>query len=298
MRSIRVAAVSMNSPFGRTAEILDRIGEFSEQAAAERADLVLFPELVVHGHCNPDTWELAEPVPDGPSVRRLAEIAARCKLFLSVGLSEKERDVVYNTQVLLGPDGFIGKQRKIHLSRDEGLFYTGGREISVFDIGPCRLGTVICYDNQFPEVGRIVALKGADIILMPHAAREGRWDHTPASQAAARRHVRDFFARCYAMRAIENACFCVLADQAGRAGTVPDYPEDHMNQPHHPGAALIFSPEGTILAEAQTETVRDEMIVCDLDAGLLAKARSYANYTLRTRRPELFGELVRDQRSS
>lgn len=298
MQSIRVAAVSMNSPFGRTAEILDRIGEFSEQAAAERADLVLFPELVVHGHCNPDTWELAEPVPDGPSVRRLAEIAARCKLFLSVGLSEKERDVVYNTQVLLGPDGFIGKQRKIHLSRDEGLFYTGGREISVFDIGPCRLGTVICYDNQFPEVGRIIALKGADIILMPHAAREGRWDHTPASQAAARRHVRDFFARCYAMRAIENACFCVLADQAGRAGTVPDYPSDHMNQPHHPGAALIFSPEGTILAEAQTETVRDEMIVCDLDAGLLAKARSYANYTLRTRRPELFGELVRDQRSS
>ncbi len=298
MQSIRVAAVSMNSPFGRTAEILDRIGEFSEQAAAERADLVLFPELVVHGHCNPDTWELAEPVPDGPSVRRLAEIAARCKLFLSVGLSEKERDVVYNTQVLLGPDGFIGKQRKIHLSRDEGLFYTGGREISVFDIGPCRLGTVICYDNQFPEVGRIIALKGADIILMPHAAREGRWDHTPASQAAARRHVRDFFARCYAMRAIENACFCVLADQAGRAGTVPDYPEDHMNQPHHPGAALIFSPEGTILAEAQTETIRDEMIVCDLDAGLLAKARSYTNYTLRTRRPELFAELVRDQRSS
>ena len=298
MQSIRVAAVSMNSPFGKTAEILDRIGGFCEQAAADRVDLVLFPELVVHGHCTPNTWELAEPVPDGPSVRRLAELAARCKLFLSVGLSEKERDVVYNTQVLLGPDGFIGKQRKIHLSRDEGLFYTGGRDIAVFDIGPCRVGTVICYDNQFPEVGRIIALKGADIILMPHAARQGRWDQTPASQAAARRHVRDFFAMCYSMRAIENACFCVLADQAGRAGTVPDYPADHMNQPHHPGAALVFGPDGAILTEAQTETIRDEMIVCDLDAGLLAKARSYANYTLRTRRPELFGELVRDQRSS
>ena len=120
MQSIRVAAVSMNSPFGKTAEILDRIGGFCEQAAAERADLVLFPELVVHGHCTPNTWELAEPVPDGPSVRRLAEFAARRKLFISAGLSEKERDVVYNTQVLLGPDGFIGKQRKIHLSRDEG----------------------------------------------------------------------------------------------------------------------------------------------------------------------------------
>ena len=288
----------MNSPFGRTAQILDRVGDFCEKAAAEKAELVVFPELVVHGHCTPNTWELAEPVPDGPSVRKLVDFAVRFNLLLAAGLSEKDRDIVYNTHVLLGPQGFIGKQRKIHMSRDEALFYKGGREIFVFNIGKCKVGTVICYDNQFPEVPRIVALKGADVILMPHAARQGHWDDTPASEAAARRHVCEFFKMCYRMRGQENACFCVLTDQAGRAGTVENYPSDHLNQPHHPGAAIVFGPDGSVLKEAQTEKIRDEMIVCDLDAELLARARSYPNYTLRNRRPELFGQLAREQVSS
>ena len=73
----------------------------------------------MHGHCTPNTWELAEAVPDGPSTRGLIELAQRHRLVLSVGLSEKERDIVYNTQVLVGPQGYIGKQRKLHLSRDE-----------------------------------------------------------------------------------------------------------------------------------------------------------------------------------
>src|SRR6185295_10711823 len=167
-----------------------------------------------------NTWELAEPVPDGASTRRLVELASRHKLFLSVGLSEKERDIVYNTQVLVGPAGYIGKQRKLHLSRDEVMFYKGGREIAVFDIGKCKVGTVICYDNWFPEIARILALRGADVILMPHAAREKGWEDTPESEAAARRHIFAYYTSCYAMRARENACFCVFTDQAGRAGYV------------------------------------------------------------------------------
>ena len=136
---------------------------------AEKVELVLFPELVIHGHCTPNTWALAEPVPDGPSVAALVKIAKRHRLVLCAGMSEKERDIVYNTQVLVGPDGYIGKQRKLHLSRDEGFFYKGGRDINVFDIGPCKVGIVICYDNQFPEISRVLALRGAEVMLMPHA---------------------------------------------------------------------------------------------------------------------------------
>jgi predicted amidohydrolase len=230
-------------------------------------------------------------------VKKLAEMAAKYRLCLSVGMSEKESDIVYNTQVLVGPEGYIGKQRKLHLSRDEVLFYKGGRDIPVFDIGKCRVGTVICYDNQFPEIARVLALRGADIILMPHAAREGRWDDTPESEAAARKHVFEYF-RSYALRAKENACFCVFADQAGRAGYVDNYARDHPNQPHHPGGAHIFAPNGDLLQSTQTERIRDEMIVHDLSAELLAQSRSHPNYTLRTRRPELFGEIVKDQVSS
>jgi predicted amidohydrolase len=284
----------MNGYLGEPERVLTAIDGWCGQAAAARADLVLFPELVVHGHCTPNTWELAEPVPDGPSVRRLADVARRHRLVLSAGLSEKERDIVYNTQVLVGPEGYIGKQRKLHMSRDEVSFYKGGRDMVVFDLGRCKVGTVICYDNHFPEVARVLALRGAEVLLMPHAARFKPWADTPEGEAAARRHTHSVFTK-YTMRAYENACFAVLADQAGRAGTVAGYPADHENQPHHAGAAIIWAPDGEVLASTQQEQVREEMIVADLDPARLARQRSLANYMLRTRRPELFGELVREQ---
>ena len=158
------------------------------------------------------------------------------------------------------------------------------------------MATVICYNNQFPEVGRIAALKGADIILMPHAAREGRWQDSAESEAPARRKVADLFSG-YRQRARENACFCVYADQAGVAGYVESLPRDHFNQPHHPGGAMIIGPDGAILKQTQLERVQDEMIVADLESSLLAESRGHPNYTLRTRRPELFGELIRDRLS-
>jgi predicted amidohydrolase len=297
MQTTRVAAVSMNGFLGEPERVLNGISGWCERAAAEKADLVLFPELVVHGHCTPNTWDLAEPVPDGPSVRRLAQLARHYRLVLCVGLCEKERDIVYNTQVVVGPEGYIGKQRKLHLSRDEVLFYKGGREINVIDTGKCKVGIVICYDNNFPEVARVLALRGAEVILMPHAARLEMWNDSPESEAIARRYSYEHFL-VYALRARENACFAVLTDQVGRAGYVDLYPKDNPNQPHHAGTALIFGPGGDLLAAAQTERIREEMIVAMLDPAALAKQRALANYTLRTRRPELFGELVSDQVSS
>lgn len=294
MQPMRVAAVSMNGRLGEPERVLDAIDGWCARAAAAKADLVLFPELVVHGHCTPNTWELAEPVPEGPSVRRLCGIARRHRLVLSAGISEKERDIVYNAQVLAGPEGYIGKQRKLHLSRDEVNHYKGGREMPVFDVGRSKVGTVICYDNQFPEVARVLALRGAELLLMPHAARFKPWPDTPEGEAAARRHSHDFVA-LYALRARENSCFAVLTDQAGRAGTLDSYPPDHENQPHHAGTAIIWGPGGEVLASAQTECVREEMIVADLDPMSLTRERSLANFMLRTRRPELFGELVKDQ---
>ncbi|MCP4173068.1 MAG: hypothetical protein GY758_20110 [Fuerstiella sp.] len=294
MQTLRVAAVTMNSILGQLQQTFQRIAEFCEQAVAERAELVLFPELVIHGHCTPNTWELAEAVPDGPSVERLVALAKQFRLFISAGMSEKENDIVFNTQVLVGPGGYIGRQRKLHTSRDENFFYKGGRDINVFDIGKCRIASIICYDNQFPEIARITALKGADVILMPHAAREGRWNDSLESEAAARLHVFDYFSG-YRQRARENACFCVYADQTGVAGYVDSLPRDHFNQPHHPGGAMIIDPGGTILKHARLDRICDEMIVQDLEAGVLNRYRSHPNYTLRTRRPELFDELVRDQ---
>src|SRR5262245_32771450 len=103
MQSFRVAAVSIDGRLGEPRQVLELIDDYARRAAQQGARLALFPELVVHGHCTPMTWDLAEEIPEGPSTRRLCEIAARHAIVLSAGLSEKERDIVYNTQVLIGP---------------------------------------------------------------------------------------------------------------------------------------------------------------------------------------------------
>jgi predicted amidohydrolase len=298
MESFRIAAVSMNSPFDQTAWMWEQVSEYTKQAAEAGCRLIAFPELVIHGHCTPNTWEIAESIPDGPATQRLIDIAKTHNIVISMGLSEKEADIVFNAQLLVGPEGYIGKQRKIHMSRDETLFYKGGREFPVHDLGFCKVGTIICYDNQFPEGARILALKGAELLLMPHAARVQMWDDTSESMAAARKHTHEYFTSCYAQRARENACFAVLANQSGRAGFVDMYPKDSPAQPHHCGAALAFGPDGRVLASTQDEVIRDEMIITDLDAKLIAEERSLPNYTMRTRRPELYAELTRIQEDS
>ena len=295
MQTIRIAAVSVNSPLGDVPGVLEGIEQWTRQAVEQGAELILFPELQIHGHCTPNTWELAESIPDGPSSQRVIQICREYRVFLSVGLSEKENDIVFNSQILVGPEGYIGKQRKLHLSRDEVLFYKGGREIPVFDIGKCKIGTIICYDNQFPEPARILALRGADVLLMPHAARVKMWEDTAESMVAARNHTHDYFISCYAQRARENASFVVLTNQAGRAGYVDSYPRDSPNQPHHCGGAIVFAPDGEVIASTQRDEIRDEMIVTDLDTARITAERSLPNYTLRTRRPELYGELAKEQ---
>src|SRR5262249_4832146 len=129
------------------------------------------------------------------------------------------------------------------------------------------------------------------------AARFKPWDDTPEGEAAARRYSHEFLKK-YALRARENACFAILADQVGRAGFVDLWPRDSENQPHHAGAALVWGPDGELIVSTQQECIREEMVAATLDADLIARERALANYMLRTRRPELFGELVREQISS
>jgi predicted amidohydrolase len=121
------------------------------------------------------------------------------------------------------------------------------------------------------------------------------WDETADSMATARQHTHEYFTSCYAQRARENACFAVLANQAGRAGYVDTYPQDSPAQPHHCGGALVFAPDGELIGSTQTDVIQDEMIVVDLLQERIARERSLPNYTLKTRRPELYQELVTEQ---
>jgi predicted amidohydrolase len=282
----------MNGFLGEPDRSLRNIESFARRAASQGVELILFPELVVHGHNAPNTPEIAEPVPDGPSCKILSALSEELNIVISAGLSERDGQTIYNTQVLLGPNGFIGRQRKIHLSRDEKDHYANGSELEVFDIGKCKVGTTICYDSQFPELPRILLIKGAEVLLMPHAMRECDWrDNDPESEGYARRHLHKLMAR-YTMRAWENYCFIMVTDQAGKAGVVDTLPVDHVNQPNHPGGAMIIAPDAEILNHTQIEKIRDEMITQDLNAADLEKMRAHENFQLKKRQKQLFHDLV------
>jgi len=282
MQSFRIAAIQMNGPFGQVEQNLNAIEGWCRKAADQGARLALFPELVITGHwCAADAYRFAEPVPDGASTSRLETIAKKCGLVISAGLGEIENGVMYNAQVLVGPDGYIGKQRKTHMSRDEYFYYRPGTQFPVYDTGFCKVGTIICFDIQFPEVARILALHGAEVLVAPHAARMGKW-----RQRGHRRIVRDQknqWRKVHASRAYDNGCFVAVTNQAGPAG--PDTA--------HAGVIMFFDPKGDVIGESLTEKIEDEMAVCELSAESLVRRRSRSCFPLLARRPEIYGDLCR-----
>lgn len=291
MRRFRIAAVTLNGLLGQMDRNLAAIDRWTQAAKSQGAELVLFPELAVHGHCTPNTRDIAEPVPNGPSVQELCRIAHVHDLIVCAGISERNGAEVFNTQVLCGPTGFIGAQRKIHLSRDENLHYSPGTDLPVFDLGFARVGMSICYDGWSPEVCRILALHGADVLLLPHASRMQMWTDTPESERSAAQFIAAYFRKIFPARAHENACYTIVVNQAGRAGTVDSLPPDHPNQPHHAGGCIVFDPWGDIVAQLPDDHIEEAMLIADLDPEPLAAARAHPNYTIRSRRPQAYGPL-------
>lgn len=284
MEDFRAAAVQMNAPLGAVEANLEAIEQYATRAAADGAQLICFPELAVSGHwCSGEIWDVAEPVPDGPSCRRLERLAWDLDAVLSVGIAERDANIVFNTQMIIGPEGFIGRQRKLHMSADEYFHFRMGGSINVIDIGICRVGIGICYDTVFPETARIAAIKGAEVYLAPHAARCGQWPEELSGQrkrvAALKRNARMTFRS----RAWDNGMFVIYCNQAGPAG------EDT----NHAGGILFVDPSGEVLAESETELIEDEMVVCDLEAELFELRRRARCFNLQTRRPEIYGEISR-----
>jgi predicted amidohydrolase len=168
-RRSRVAVVQCSPHSGDVAGNLDRVAR--EMGALAETDLVVFPELVVTGSVSDrETAEgLAETIP-GPSTERLREIAALADAYLVAGLIERDARSgrLYNSAVLVGPDGVVGTYRKLHLAAEDRAWATPGNlGLPTFDTPPGRIGMLLGYDALFPEAARSLALDGADIIACP-----------------------------------------------------------------------------------------------------------------------------------
>lgn len=302
MNTLRVAAVQFQHAPGDKACNLSVIQRFVADASREQVKLILFPECCISGYWHlrhldrSQLLELAEPVPEGPSVKRLREWSERHQMTLAAGLVEVAHDGrLYNSMVVAMPDGRIVCHRKLHCFISEHL--SSGESFTVFDTPHgWRVAVLICYDNNIIENVRACALAGAEVLLAPHqtgGCRSGSphamglidpklWDDRHASPEAVEAEFRGdkgrgWLLRWLPARAHDNGVFVIFSNGVG-------VDDDEVRT----GNAMILDPYGRIVTE--TWKAADTRITADLDRSL--RERCTGVRWMRARRPELYCSLT------
>ncbi len=299
MRDLRIAAAQLE---GRDADKefnLGRIEALAEEAVARGAEVVSFHECSITGYTflqelsRQEIEALAEPVPDGPSTRRLAELAARLGVPILAGLIERQGERLYNCHVAVGPEGFVARHRKLHAFISPHL--SCGDQFTFFDLCGARCSILTCYDNNLVENPRIVALHGAEIVFAPHVTgglpspMPGRgkidpklWDDRHRDPVPLRMEFEGPKGRAWLMRwlparAYENGLYYVFTNAVG---------VDHDTI--KPGGAMLLDPFGEVVAECRA--LGDDVTVglCTPEKIGQSGGRRY----IRARRPELYAKLV------
>jgi len=268
---IKIALVQMNCKREDKAKNLTKIEQTVIKAKRQAADLVIFPELSLTGYVVRDQiYELAETIP-GPSTKAIENIAKKTKVHIVFGmpeLSEKAQATIYNAAVFVGPEGVIGKYRKMYLPThsvfEEKRYFRPGYQTAAFDTELGKIGLIICYDVFFPEVSRLTRLKGAQLIVCISAS--------PATRRA-------FFETLTVARAIENTAFLAYVNLVGIEDGLQFW-----------GGSRLVGPNGKVLVQAKYD--EEDLVMCDVDYTDIRPVETFVP-TLKDLRPELFDELKR-----
>ena len=243
---------------------LGHLRSAATNAAAQGARLLVTPEAFTSGYNVPGVAEAAQPA-DGPWRAAVAKIAQEAGLAILYGYPERDGDRVYNAAQLVDRDGSVlGVHRKAHLygEVDTRTFTPGDGGFGVADLDGVRVGILICYDVEFPEAVRALALAGADLVAVPTALMK-------PYEVVARTVVP--------ARAYENQVYVAYANRCGS--------EDPLA---YCGESCVIGPDGADLARAGSG---EELLLADIDTARLAVSRA-TNTHLGDRRPELYGAVT------
>jgi len=260
----KLATASMNVVYNKKAN-LEKYISLIDEASSNGAALLVLPEQSLQGYLPSMTsldmvhyqyqYENAETIPDGMSVRAVIDKAAQCGMYIVFGMTEKDTDIdyrLYNTAVLTGPDGYIGKYRKVHLPLDELHMYYAGEGFDVFDTKICRIGMMICYDKAFPEAAREAALGGAEILVTPLAWPHANPEYTSDPEKDLNLDEHRLYDR---VRAMENQIFFISSNQYGPCGNSIYLGNSNIVGPNGMIIATTGYQEG--LAYAEVDLKRD-----------------------------------------
>jgi predicted amidohydrolase len=226
MREVTIATVQFQPKLGEPEENLVKMSDFvSKIASQQKVDLIVFPELATSGYeLGVRFTEVAQRIP-GPSINLMAQRAAEFGVYIAFGLVTKEKveSVIYNSAVLVGPDGeLLGSYNKVHLKGEERMAFREGFRFPVIDTEIGSIGLMLGWDLAFPEVARSLSLEGAEILCLM-----ANWESTEMDEY--RTYVKS--------RAFENASFIAASNRVGEDVTL-----------NFGGESMIVGPRGKVHA--------------------------------------------------
>jgi beta-ureidopropionase len=260
--------------------MIDKHVPLIRQAAADGAQIVCLQELFYGPYfCAEQSsrwYDLAETVPDGPTIKLMQELAKELHVAIIAPIYEVEgAGVYYNTAAVIDGEGnYLGKYRKSHLPHlapgfwEKFYFRPGNLGFPVFDLGFCKVGVYLCYDRHFPEGARALGLNGAEIVFNPSATVAGLSEYLWKLEQPAHAAANGYF-----------------VGAINRVGT-----EAPWNIGEFFGQSYFCDPRGQIFAEASRD--RDEVLTANLDLDQVAEVRKTWQF-YRDRRPEMYGDLVK-----
>lgn len=262
---VKVYLAQIQTVLGNKDENLKKIHNYIENASSLKADLILFSELSLTGLSTGNkTRKLAETT-EGESVKKVQEWAEKHEIKVIFGLPELENDKVYNSACFINDDGrIIGVHRKAHLWGDEEKYYTPGNNFSVWDTDIGKIGIMVCFDTQFPESARLLALKGAKIIMVPTG------NMTPFEL------LQPFNIQS---RAEENQLYICTTNLIGQEKSLNFF-----------GGSTAVDPYGKVLVKADQS---ESGVIVNIQPEKIWEAREDYNY-LNSRRPELYKDLYKN----
>jgi predicted amidohydrolase len=300
MENIKIATAQFENRSGDKEYNLHVIDQLAQQAASKGAQVIAFHECSVTGYTfarhlsREQLLDIAEFIPDGASVKKLAAIARKNQIVVLAGLFEKDADdKIYKAYVCVDENGLVAKFRKLHPFINPHL--TPGNEYVVFDLFGWKCGILICYDNNIIENVRATKLLGADIIFMPHvtmctpSTRPGAgfvdpalWQNRESDPTSLHQEFDGAKGRSWLMkwlpaRAYDNAIYAIFSNPIGMD-------DDQLKN----GCSMILDPYGDIIAECRE--LDNAIAIATLTPEKLERAGG-SRY-VKARRPDLYRDII------
>jgi beta-ureidopropionase len=300
MQNIKIATAQFENRSGDKAYNLSVIGQLAAKAAGQGANVIAFHECSITGYTfarhlsKTGMLDLAEFIPDGPSIAELTVMAREYNIAILAGLFEKDADdKLYKAYVCVDKNGLAAKYRKIHPFINPHL--TPGDKYVVFDLFGWRCSILICYDNNVIENVRATSLLGADIIFMPHvtmctpSTRPGAgfvdpklWENRQSDPTSLRQEFDGLKGRSWLMkwlpaRAYDNGIYAVFSNPIGMD-------DDQLKN----GCSMILDPFGDIIAECRS--FDDEIAIALITPDKIQQAGG-TRYK-KARKPELYRDIL------